>query len=173
MNEDEDAVKFSTDDGRFGLIISPRPGRGMFAFHLVVDGHVVGDGEPAILGSLMWELQHRPFFGVGQVPDTRTSPDAAVEFLLGHEQFESAMLRGAESLDRWLVWLYSQPTHGVALAQAADGDERVGPVRVSLVESTDFRDLLDSAVRYWSKFRSGAGRPASPPGTGCEPSTAT
>ena len=55
------------------------------------------------------------------------------------------MLRGAESLDRWLVWLYSQQTHGIALAQAADGDERVGPVLVSLIEITDFRNLLDSA----------------------------
>jgi hypothetical protein len=94
VNEDEDAVKFSTDDGQFGLIVSPRPGRDMFAFQLVVDGHVVGDGEPAILGSLMWELQHRPFYGIGQVPDAGASPGAAVELLLEHKQFEPAMLRG-------------------------------------------------------------------------------
>jgi hypothetical protein len=156
VNEDEDAVKFSTDDGQFGLIVSPRPGRDMFAFQLVVDGHVVGDGEPAILGSLMRELQHRPTLGADQVPDVRTSPAAAVGLLLADEQFESAMLRGAESLDRWLVWLYSQQAHGIALAQAADRDERVGPVLVSLVEVTDFLDVLDSAVRYWSKVRSGA-----------------
>lgn len=152
-------MKFSTDDGQFGLIVSPRPGRDMFAFQLVVDSHVVGDDEPAILGSLMWELQHRPFFGVDQVPDVRTNLAAAVELLLEHEQFQSAMLRGAESLDRWLVWVYSQQAHGIALAHPVDGDERVGPVVVSLVKITDFRDVLNSAVHYWSKVRSGTGAP--------------
>jgi hypothetical protein len=144
-------VRFSTDDGQFELVVSPRPGRGMFAFQLVIDGHVVGDADPAILGSLMWELQHRPSFDADQVPDARVSPAAAVELLLADEQLESAMLRGAESLDRWLVWLYRQQEHGIALAQAADGDERAGPVLVSVVEVADFRDVLDSAVRYWSE----------------------
>jgi hypothetical protein len=100
----------------------------MFAFQLVVGGQTVGDNEAFILGSLMSELQHRPSFRARQLPDVRSSPAAAVELLLADEQFESAMLRGAESLNRWLVWLYDQQAHGVALAQAVQENKRIGPM---------------------------------------------
>jgi hypothetical protein len=157
----EGRVRFSTDDGQFGLIVSPRPGDGrMFVFQLVVGGCVVGDGEPFILGSLMWELGHRPSFDADELPDARTSPADAVKLLLDEEvrlqdeRFESAMLRGAESLDRWLVWLYVQETNGVALAQAGKDNERVGPVLVSKVGLTDFRSLIDSTVRHWHELSS-------------------
>jgi hypothetical protein len=129
----------------------------MFAFQLVVGGRIVGDDEPFILGSLIWELQHRPSFGAGELPDVRTKPADAVDLLLDDElrlqddRFESAMLKGAESLDRWLVWLYAHEAHGVALAQAVKDDERAGPVLVSRVGITDFRGLLDSAVRHWDR----------------------
>jgi hypothetical protein len=122
----------------------------MFVFQLVVDGHVVGDNEPSILGSVMWELQHRPSFGAYQLPDVGSSPTSTVEVLLAEEQFESAMLRGAESLDRWLVWLYVQRSRAVALAQAVEGKERIGPILVSLVDLTDLRPPLDAALGYWS-----------------------
>jgi len=132
----------------------------MFAFRVVVGGCLVGDDEPFILGSLMRELQHRPSFGSGELPDVRTSPADAVELLLDEElrlqdgRLEAAMLRGAESLDRWLVWLYADKAHGVALAQAVGDDERVGPILVSRVSLTDFRGLLGSAVRYWQELSS-------------------
>jgi hypothetical protein len=123
----------------------------MFAFQLVVDGQVIGDDEPAILGSLMRELQHRPSVDAHQLPDARSSPASAVETLLADEQYESAMLRGAESLDRWLVWLYTQQSHAVALAQAVDGNDRTGPILVSVIDVTDLRSLLDAVVRYWTE----------------------
>lgn len=154
-------MRFSTDDGQFGLVVSPRPGDGrMFAFRLVVDGCLVGDDEPFILGSLMWELQHRPSFGAGELPDVRAAPADAVKLLLDEElrlqddRLEAAMLRGAESLDRWLVWLYAHEAHGVALAQAVRDNERVGPILVSRVGITDFRGLLGSAVRHWQELSS-------------------
>jgi hypothetical protein len=64
------------------------------------------------------------------------------------------MLQGAESLDRWLVWLYGHETHGVALAQAVNDNKRVGPILVSQVGINDFRCVLDSAVRHWNEFSS-------------------
>lgn len=132
----------------------------MSAFRLVVGGRVVGDDEPFILGSLMWELQHRPSFGADELPDVATSPADAVKLLLEDEsrlqdeRLEAAMLRGAESLDRWLVWLYAHEAHGVALAQAVGDDQRVGPVLVSRVGLTGFRAILRSAVRYWQELSS-------------------
>jgi hypothetical protein len=155
-------VRFSTDDGQFGLVVSPRPGDGrMFAFRLVVGGRVVGDDEPFILGSVMGELQDRPSFSAGELADVGTSPADAVKLLLEEEsrlqdkRFESAMLQGTESLDRWLVWLYVHEAHGVALAQAlGDDEQRVGPVLVSRVGLTDFRAILGSAVRYWQELTS-------------------
>lgn len=154
-------MRFSTDDGQFGLIVSPRPGDGrMFAFQLVVGSCVVGDDEPFILGSLMWELQHRPSFGIGELPDVRTRPADAVELLLDEElqlqddRFGAAMLRGAESLDRWLVWLYAYEAHGVALAQAFKDSKRFGPILASRVGITDFRAVLDGAVHHWQELNS-------------------
>lgn len=130
----------------------------MFALRLVVGGCVVGDDEPFILGSLMRELQHRPSFGAGELPDVRTSPADAVGVLLDDKlrlqdhRLEDAMLKGAESLDCWLVWLYAHETQGVALAQAVRDNERVGPILVSRVGITDFRDLLNNAVRHWQEL---------------------
>lgn len=154
-------MRFSTDDGQFGLVVSPRPGDGrMFAFRLVVGGCLVGDDEPFILGSLMRELQHRPSFGAGELPDVRAAPGDAVKLLLDDElrlqddRIEAAMLQGAESLDRWLAWLYAHEAHGVALAQAAGDNERVGPVLASRVGLTDFRGILGSAVRHWQELSS-------------------
>jgi hypothetical protein len=132
----------------------------MFAFRLVVGGRVVGDDEPFILGSVMGELQDRPSFSAGELANVETSPADAVKLLLEEEsrlqdeRFESAMLQGAESLDRWLVWLYVHEAHGVALAQAVGDDQRVGPVLVSRVGLTDFRAILGSAVRYWQELSS-------------------
>jgi hypothetical protein len=154
-------VKFSTDDGQFGVVVSPRPGDGrLFAFRLVIGGCVVGDDEPFILGSITAELQHRPSFAGSELPDVRTSPADAVDLLLDEERrlqderFEAAMLKGAESLDGWLVWLYAGEAHGVALAQAVEDNERSGPVLVSRVAVSDFRALLASAVRYWQELSS-------------------
>ena len=130
----------------------------MFAFRLVVGGCAVGDDEPFIPGSVMRELRRRPSFAAGELPDVRTSPADAVDLLLDEERrlqddrFEAAMLKGAESLDGWLVWLYAHEAHGVALAQAVQDNERSGPVVSSRVAISDFRALLDSAVHYWQEF---------------------
>jgi hypothetical protein len=132
----------------------------MFAFHLVVDGCTVGDDEPFILGSLMWELQHRPSLGISELPAVRASAADAVGLLLDEElrlrdgRFEGAMLKGAESLDSWLVWLYGQEAYGVALAQAVKDGQRSGQVLVSRVGIADFRAVLDSAVHYWQGLSS-------------------
>lgn len=151
-------VRFSTDDGQFGLVVSPRPSRGMFAFQLVIDSQVIGDDEPAILGSVMQELQHRPTFDTQQLPDARTNPASVVELLLADKRYESAMLRGAESLDRWLVWLYIQQAHAFALAQAAKGNHRTGPILVSVIDPTDLRPLLDAVIRYWTEANASSQR---------------
>jgi hypothetical protein len=132
----------------------------MFAFRLIVGGCVVGDDEPFILGSVMRELQHRPSFSAAELPDVQTSPAHAVDLLLDEERrlqdsrFEAAMLQGAESLDGWLVWLYTCEAHGLALAQAVTDNERSGPVLVSRVADSDLRALLDSAVHYWRPLSS-------------------
>jgi hypothetical protein len=130
----------------------------MFAFRLVVDGCLVGDDEPFILGSIMRELQHRPSFAPGELPDAGTSPADVAKLLLDDEsrlqdeRCEAAMLSGAESLDGWQVWLYAHGTHGVALAQAYRDDERVGPLLASLVDLSEFRAILGSVVRYWQEL---------------------
>lgn len=122
----------------------------MFAFRLVVDGCLVGDDEPFILGSLMWELQHRPSFDSGELPDVGIrSADAAKlltddESRLQDDRYEAAMLRGAESLDRWLVWLYADGAHGVALAQAVADDASARAWRHGLALATS---VPFSAVR--------------------------
>jgi hypothetical protein len=132
----------------------------MFAFRLVVGGCVIGDDEPFILGSLMHELQRRPSFAAGELPDVRTSPADAVDLLLDEEcrlrddRFEAAMLRGAESLDGWLVWLYAHEAHGVALVQEVEDSERSGPLFASRIAVSDFHALLDSAVHYWQELGS-------------------
>lgn len=64
------------------------------------------------------------------------------------------MLRGAESLDGWLVWLFAHELHGVALAQEVKDNEPSGPVLTSRVAANDFRALLDSAVHYWQELSS-------------------
>jgi hypothetical protein len=61
------------------------------------------------------------------------------------------MLRRAESLDRWLVWLYAEQAHAVALAQAVEENDRTGPILVSVIDLTDLRHLLDAVVRYWTE----------------------
>jgi hypothetical protein len=129
----------------------------MFTYQLVVDGQIVGDSEPTIIGSEMGALQDRPSFSFHQLPDARSNPSSTVELLLAQtdDQLDSAMLRG-ETLDRWLVWMYIQQSHAVVLAQASYANCRIGPILMSIVSLTDFQLVIDAAVRYW---RGAQGRP--------------
>src|SRR6516165_11099269 len=117
-------MRFSADDGRFGLIVTPLAGKHMFRFQMIIDGFVVGGTDECIIGSAMGALAE-----LAQLDDPRRAglsadPAAVIATLLTDETLHDAAFRSiAESLDQWLICAYIFRETATVLAQAIRGDD--------------------------------------------------
>jgi len=143
-------VRFVTDDGEFGFIVTPLGGRHMFRFQVVIEGVVLGDAEPAILGSAMHQ-----FSNLKQVDDPRLSPtemepsDILSTLLTDEELYDRALLSSAESLDRWAVRGYRNSGNAVLLAQQYRDGELAGRIYSAVLQEHQYQRLIDMARHYW------------------------
>jgi hypothetical protein len=143
-------VRFSTDDGQFGLIVTPTSWNKMFRFQLIVDGAVVGDTEPCILGSAMRQLSSLHRLDDPRLARARVDPAGTMSVLCSDDPlYDLSMLNGAESLDRWLVRGYINGESAVVMSQPAEGPESERSIRVAVVPLRDFESVVRSAVGYW------------------------
>jgi hypothetical protein len=146
------SVRFLTNDGQFGLLISPATEQDMFRFQLIVDGHVIGDTEPCFLVTAM-----RGLGGLRRQDDTRlatlsSDPTLTLSTLLDDEDLHDATtLPLAESLDQWLIHGYVYRDDAVVIARAAHGDSVVDPTWISIVEFSEYSQVVEAARDYWSK----------------------
>ena len=147
-------MRFSTDDGRFGLIVTKLAGWHMFRFQMIIDGRVIGDADECIIGSAMARLTN-----LGQLEDSRfaalsTDPAAVLSVLETDEVLHDiAVVSIAESLDQWLICSYVCRDTATMMAQELRGDDLVGPILVSTVPVADYSTVMDAVRTFWLKTR--------------------
>lgn len=148
-------MRVSTDDGRFGFILSPVAGK-MFRFQLIVDGRSIGDNEPCILGSAMHRLRHLQVLDDQRLTRLFDDPAAVSSALRSDESLhDAATLSLAESLDGWLVHGYIYNGQAAILAQEYVRGELAGPILVSALDMAEYDLIFAAAHDYWKTASGG------------------
>jgi len=146
-------MRFATDDGHFGLIVTPAGSSwdsNFFRFQLIVGSVIMGDSEPCILGSIMPRLQNLPRLEDPRLARPHVDPAATMSVLSSDAALnDPALLGAAESLDRWSVRGYIHGTTAVVLGEPAEPPDGSRAVGVAVVPLHDFESIVTWAVRYW------------------------
>ena len=142
-------MMFSTDDGRLGVIIIPAGTPHMYQFQLVVDGFVLGDCEPCIIGSAMKRLS-----SLKKLSDARLSPgalstDALISLLsTDSELHDAATLSLAESMDNWLLRAYKYEDLVVFVGREYRPVEGLPRTIFSVLDETSYDTIIEAAGSY-------------------------
>ncbi|MGW2057945.1 hypothetical protein ACWCOZ_29225 [Streptomyces sp. NPDC001840] len=141
-----------TDDGRFGFLVAPLAGRGMFRFQLVIDGRLIGDTDPCILGTAMARLGSLAHLDDERLDLLFSDMDVVLSALLTEEELhDRTTLSIAESLDDWLIHGYVYKGNVVMVARGDENGSLAGPALISVVTSSEYEPIIESARNYWSK----------------------
>jgi hypothetical protein len=147
-------VIFATGDGRFGFLVDKLSGRHMFQFQLVVDGHLVGDQEPCIIGSAMAALGELPRLDDQRLDLLSSDPATVVSALDSDAELHDATtLSIAESLDGWWLRGYVRGESVVLLARERQQGRAVGRLLVSIVPLVEYNVVHKAANDYWLNTR--------------------
>jgi len=147
-------MRFSTDDQRFGVLISasqtasdPR----FFRFQLVIDGMVLGDTEDSIVYHAVQKLGR-----LRRVADPRLSlpvddPPALLQVARADEMLHDQLIGSwSESLDRWTVVAYIVEDMVVWVAQANDvSGKLIGPVLHAQLGVKDYEEIVARVQSYF------------------------
>ncbi|WP_327326008.1 hypothetical protein OG735_28630 [Streptomyces sp. NBC_01210] len=145
-------MRFLTDDGRFGLLVAPLKGRGMFRFQLVIDGRLIGDTDPCILGTAMARLGNLTHLDDDRLDFLFSDMDVVLSALLTEEELhDRTTLSIAESLDDWLIHGYVYKGNVVMVARGDGDGSLTGPTLVSVVASAEYEPIIEAARSYWSR----------------------
>ncbi|GAA2038534.1 hypothetical protein GCM10009839_45150 [Catenulispora yoronensis] len=145
-------MRFTTDDSAFGVLVSPRPGYGLFRFQLLLNGELIGDAEPGMLGSAMARLNGLAVLDDPRLEDPTADAAATLELLLADEDLgDPTLFAVAESLDRWHVRAYRFADQVAFLAAPVPEEDGapLGPVSVSVVSFAEYEPIATEARRYW------------------------
>lgn len=148
-------MRFVTDGGQFGLLVSPMPGPDMFRFQVIIGDRIIGDDQPCILGSAMGELRNLSQFehlGFDPVQDT---PDAVVSALNSSEKLHDlTTLSIAESMDGWDLQGLIFEGNFILLAREYGSDGAAGMILRTMVNRAEYEELIETAYRYWHPLTS-------------------
>ncbi|MEV7416887.1 hypothetical protein [Streptomyces sp. NPDC089919] len=148
-------MRFLTDDGRFGFLVAPLNGIGMFRFQLIVDGQLIGDTEPCILGTAMARLGDLTHLDDDRLSLLSSDREAVLSALLTEEKLhDRTTLSIAESLDDWLIHGYAFKGNVVIVARGDEDGSLTGPTLVSVVTSAEYAPIIEAARSYWSSVKS-------------------
>lgn len=177
-------MKFLADDDRFGIVVTPAGWRHMYQFRLVIDGCLIGDAEPCIIGSAIRDLGDLKALSDPRLSLGLSDPAALIRLVaaIGGLDIESGeepdsadtdlhdgtVLSLAESLDSWLVLGFRHDRGVVFLASEYQGDGVLGPVAAAVIEPPAYDPLVEMARVYWAKLEAVAG-PGYGPSPVCAP----
>jgi hypothetical protein len=147
-------MRFLTDDGRFGFLVTPLAGRGMFRFQLIIDGRLIGDTEPCFLETAMADLGNLPHLDDERLGQLSSNPDVVLSALLFDDELhDRTTLPIAESLDCWLVNAYVYEGNVVMIARAHEDGSLASPALISIIGFAEYAPIIDAARSYWSKIK--------------------
>jgi hypothetical protein len=144
-------VKFVDDDGRFGIILTPEDGQHFYRFRLVIDGRVIGDTDPCIIGSAMNSLGHLHALSDRRLSSGLSDPDALMQLLQDDEFHDATTLSIAESLDSWLLCGYRYEGSVVFVAREDSVRDTSGDVLAANIDQFLYDSIFEMASTYWTK----------------------
>ncbi|WP_326837581.1 hypothetical protein VSH64_22280 [Amycolatopsis rhabdoformis] len=152
-------MRFSTDDGRFGLVVDPVASSGMSRFQLVVEARSVGEAEPEFAYGAFEELGNRPTFSDERLGRLIDEPDAILEALRIEEALhDPATVSLTEAQDRWFVQCYVYRGDVVTIARRYRGSSPSKSALISVVDCAEYALIVETAREYWAhddeRFRS-------------------
>ncbi|MGH3736631.1 MAG: hypothetical protein ACRDT6_13610 [Micromonosporaceae bacterium] len=128
----------------------------MFRFQAIVDGRSIGDDEPCILGSAMYQLRHLQVLNDQRLARPSGDPAAVSSVLRSDESLhDAATLSLAESLDGWLIHGYVYDGQVTILAQEYDGGDLAGPILVSVLDKAEYDPIFAAIHDYWKTASAG------------------
>jgi hypothetical protein len=144
-------MRFLVDGGQFGFLLAQRDGQGMYRFQIVVEGNLIGDAEPSILGTAMRQLRNLPRLDSDKFDQTFANPSAVMSRLQDDEELHDATtLALAESLDQWQVHGFRHGGNVVMLMSPCSDDMAGDRLLASIVDAAEYDVLLDVIYLYWS-----------------------
>lgn len=149
-------MRFSTDDGLFGFIVTPMTNSGLFRFQIIVDGKLVGDAEPCYLESAMrslGKLNRLEDDRLSRISFDRSGVLAAIDS--DEVLHDGALLQIAESLDGWKVRGYRYQEDVIFLTQEylPGQNSRKGAISSSVVPFPEYSAIFSVTRKYWMEVR--------------------
>ncbi len=177
-------MKFLADDDRFGIAVTPAGCRHMYQFRLVINGRLIGDAEPCIIGSAIMRLSDLKTLSDPRLSLGLSDPAALVRLVAsiggldiesGEEPdsvdtdlYDGTVLSLAESLDSWLVLGFRHDRSVVFLASQYRTGGALDPVTAAVIEPPVYDPLVEMSRVCWAKLEAATG-PGYGPSPACGP----
>ncbi|MFG1811060.1 hypothetical protein [Streptomyces sp. NPDC049040] len=145
-------MRFLTDDGRFGLLVTPVVASGESRVQLVIEGRLIGGAEPSFAYGAFEEMGNLPRFSDHRFSLFSKDPDNVLAALLSEEEFhDPATLSLSESFDHWLIQGYCYEGSVAMLARPYDDGSLVGATLISVVGCAEYAAIVEMARCYWAQ----------------------
>lgn len=146
-------MRFATNSGEFGFLVTPAGGHGMYRFQLIVDNKLIGDSEPCFLETAMYQLGNLPRLENARLLAVSTNRDELLSLLNSDEYLhDKTTLPLAESMDRWAVHGYAQRDN-VTFVAKSDLEGQARQTYLSSISLSEFESVFDAAYAYWAMTR--------------------
>jgi hypothetical protein len=149
-------MRFLTDDGLFGFIVTPLTGSGMYRFQLVIHGELVGDMEPCFLESAMRSLGSLHELVDGRLRRISVDAGSVMDIIESDDSLhDAALLQVAESLDGWKVrgYVYEGNATFLAASYMSGSDDMTNHISVAVVSLAEYDSVFGAAHDYWARTR--------------------
>jgi len=140
-------VKILTDDEQFGFIIRKTAAQKFFVFQIVLEGCIVGDEEPCILGTAMRQLMN--LTSVSVQPNNGTDRFELVSHLRRDEIYDHTRFNVSESLDQWALHAYSYQQTATFLAQPNGFVGSPKSIIMAKISLDDYAQIAEQVVHFW------------------------
>ncbi|MFC5911583.1 hypothetical protein [Streptacidiphilus monticola] len=145
-------MKFLTNDGRFGLLVTRVTGSGVSRFQLIVAGRLIGNSELCFAYGAFEEMASLPRFSDERLRPPFEKQEAALSALVSEEKLhDPATLSLAESLDHWLVQGFMFEESAVMVARPYEDGTPAESALISIVGRREYADVVEMARHYWAQ----------------------
>lgn len=146
-------MRLTTSDGLFGFVIEPTTTAKFMVFQIVIEGQLIGDRAPCILGTAMQQLRNLAVINVGLPHSQKASPSVIFSALQTNDDWNDAtLLPLAESLDSWQVRGFADHSEIVFLARQNGGPKESHSFRMATLPVQEYDFIVKALIDFWAAF---------------------
>lgn len=136
----------ATDELAFGVLLSPSDRPRFWILRLLVNGDLIGDCEPCMVGSAVPIIARRPPFAA---IDPRGNRTTVLNLLRSDAHHDATLYPLAESFDDWEVRLYSTDQEVVVVASSDVSQGETADLRLVAVAIDEYMAVVSTIASYW------------------------